>query len=92
MCVKFTGEGSVLPANKLEQVVTRQSASQLRGKVSLLLDTLSQSEQQANSMFCCKLGKSATETLVSLKMISDDQALKNPLCTTDNQFKNGKEY
>jgi len=58
--------------------------------VSLLV-TLSQSEQQANSMFCCKLGKSAAETLVSLKMVSDDQALKNPLCTNDNQFKNGQE-
>jgi hypothetical protein len=42
-------------------------------------------------MFCCKLGKSAAETLVSLKMVSDDQALKNPLCTNDNQFKNGQE-
>jgi hypothetical protein len=42
-------------------------------------------------MFCCKLGKSAAETLVSLKMISDEQALKNPLCTTGNQFKNRQE-
>jgi len=34
VCVKFTGVGSALPADKLEQVVTRQSVS-LRGKVCL---------------------------------------------------------
>ena len=47
--------------------------------------------QVGKSNFCCKPGKSAAETLVSLKMVSDNQTLKNPLCTTDNQFKNGQE-
>jgi hypothetical protein len=54
--------------------------------VSPLLVTLSQSEQQANSTFCSKPGKSAAKTPVSLKMVSDYQALKNHLCTTDKQF------
>ena len=42
-CVKFTGVGSALPADKLEQVVTRQFAVSLGGKVCL--HCLSQSEQ-----------------------------------------------
>jgi hypothetical protein len=71
----------------LEQVVTRQFASQPQRKgVSPLLVTLSQSEQQANSKFCSKPGKLAAKTLVSLKIVSDYQALKNPLCTNDKQF------
>jgi hypothetical protein len=42
-CVKFTGVDSALPADKLEQVVMRQFAVSLGGKVCL--HCLSQSEQ-----------------------------------------------
>jgi hypothetical protein len=40
VCVKFTGVSSALPADKLEQVVMRQSAVSLGGKVYPLLVTV----------------------------------------------------